>query len=97
MTVRKVARREVRLDSEHDRQLEEELGSRGLTFAAWVREQIDRDAEAKARAERLAMVERLFELNIDWGLDEVAGEPGDPASNLVRKVMAEVWESAVRD
>ncbi len=95
VTVRKIARREVRLDPDYDQQLEAELARRRLSFAAWVREQIDRDAEESARIERKAAVERLCNLEIDWGLDEVAGQPGDPASNLVRKVMAEAWESTV--
>lgn len=96
VTVRKTLRREVRLDPDYDQQLEAELARRRLSFAAWLREQIDRDAAERARTERKAMVEQLCNLEIDWGLDEVAGEPGDPASNLVRKVMAEAWESTGR-
>ena len=80
MVVRKSARREVRLDEEHDRRLEEELRQRDITFAAWIREQIDRNADEKARAQRLAAVERLASLNLDFGWDP--SEP-EPATRLI--------------
>jgi len=91
VTVRKVARREVRLDAEHDRKLECELERRGVSFAAWVREQIDREAEQAAIEERLKLVEELANLNIDWGYEEVAHLPGDPATNLIRKAIDEAY------
>ncbi len=50
MVARKTARREVRLDEEDDRLLEEQLRRRDLSFAAWVREQIDDTAKAEADA-----------------------------------------------
>lgn len=93
MTVRKVARREVRLDTEHDRQLEEALCRRGLTFAAWVREQIDREADEKARASRLAALEELFKEQIDWGYDE-AEDQDDPATELINKAYDEELKAA---
>lgn len=96
MTVRTSARREVRLDAERDAKLDQTLEERGITFAAWVREQIDRDAEARARAERLAMVEKLFKMNIDWGFDEFP-DADDQASALVRHVMNEVRDAAALD
>lgn len=74
-------------------QLEEELCRRGLTFAAWVREQIDRDAEEKARAERLAALEELFKEEIDWGYEE-AEDQEDPATELLNKAYVEELKAA---
>ncbi len=81
MTVRKVARREVRLDPDYDQSLEEELRRRDMTFAAWVREQIDQHAEERVRAERLRLVEELGRMNVDWGYEEAGGP--DPATRLI--------------
>ena len=93
MTVRKVVRREVRLDAEHERKLGCELERRGVSFAAWVREQIDRDAEEQARAERLAALEELFKRDVDWGYAE-AEDQDDPATELINRAYDEEIESA---
>lgn len=82
MVVRKSVRREVRLDPEHDRRLEEQLTRRDLTFSAWLREQIDRDAEAQERTRRLNAVEALASMNIDFGWDP---SEADPATKLLRE------------
>ncbi|HML99189.1 MAG TPA: hypothetical protein PKD75_11970, partial [Tepidiformaceae bacterium] len=60
MVVRKTARREVRLDPEDDRLLEEELRERDLTFAAWVREQLEAAREARERRRREEAIDRLL-------------------------------------
>ncbi|MCC6960847.1 MAG: hypothetical protein IT301_13465 [Dehalococcoidia bacterium] len=63
MIARKTTRREVRLDPESDSKLEEQLRRRGVTFADWVREQIQRAEDY----ERAAEVSRI--------LSEFAREP----------------------
>lgn len=88
-----MARREVRLDAEHDQRLQKELRRREITRAAWVREQIDRQAEEEARAERMRVAQQLCALGIDWGY-RTADEP-DPASALVRWALDEAMAGLV--
>jgi len=70
-----------------------ELERRGVSFAAWVREQIDRDAEEQARAARLVALEELFKEEFDWGYDE-AEDQDDPATELINRAYEEEIESA---
>lgn len=93
VVVRKTARREVRLDEEHDRLLEEQLRRRDLSFAAWVREQIDDTAKAEtdALARRLEAARRINSMNIDLGWDP--SDP-DPATRLLNEAYEARWKDA---
>ena len=86
MTVRKTARREVRLDPEDDRLLEEELAARRLTFAAWVREALEAARVARERDQRKEAMERLLatRLNVEWD----SSDP-DAATTLLNNIAAE--------
>jgi hypothetical protein len=86
MVVRKTARREVRLDPEDDRLLEEELRERDLTFAAWVREQLEAAREARERRRREEAIDRLLAARLDVHWD--ARDP-DPATTLLNELSAE--------
>jgi hypothetical protein len=96
MTVRKIARHEVRLGPEHERDLEEELSRRGLTFAEWVRENIAAGREDRELAKRLAAAEELTSMNIDWGWDP--NDP-DPATKLIDEAYNEsmAWLESLLD
>lgn len=93
MVVRKTSRREVRLDEEHDRLLEEQLRSRDVSFAAWVRQQIDdtAKAEAAALARRLKAAHAISNMNIDFGWDP--GDP-DPATRILNEAYEARWKAA---
>ena len=86
MAVRKTARREVRLDPDDDRLLEEELATRRMTFAAWVRDQLAAAREARDRRRREQALERLLasRLKIDWD----TADP-DPATTLLNEIAAD--------
>ncbi|MBE0608277.1 MAG: hypothetical protein IH609_02765 [Dehalococcoidia bacterium] len=86
MAVRKTARREVRLDPEDDRLLEDELRARKMTFAAWVRDQLAAAREARDRRRREQALERLLaaRLKIDWD----TADP-DPATTLLNEIAAD--------
>jgi len=60
MSVRQSERREVRLTKDEDELLQEELAERGITFAAWVREQLELVGSSRARRQRLAAFEKLL-------------------------------------
>lgn len=96
MVVRKTVRREVRLDEEHDQRLAEQLRRRDITFAAWLREQIDHGAEAEseALARRQEAVERLTSMHLDFGWD--SGEP-DPATRVINEAYDEAIMSQFKD
>lgn len=89
MIARKTTRREVRLDPESDSKLEEQLRRRGVTFADWVREQIDRESEAVALERRLRAAAAIGAMNIDLGWD--ANDP-DPATALINEAFDARWQ-----
>ncbi|MCC6960846.1 MAG: hypothetical protein IT301_13460 [Dehalococcoidia bacterium] len=93
MIVRKGSRREVRLDPEYERKLEEQLQCRGLTFAAWVREQIDEGAntERSALEKRLRAARAIGSMNIDLGWDP---DDPDPATRLLNEAFDARWRDA---
>lgn len=89
MIARKTTRREVRLDPESDSKLEEQLRRRGVTFADWVREQIDRESEAVALERRLRAATAIGAMNIDLGWD--VNDP-DPATALINEAFDARWQ-----
>lgn len=75
MSVRKSARREVRLNEEYNAALEENLRQRDITFTAWLREKIDADREELALGERLAAVARIAGMNVEFHYDPDESDP----------------------
>lgn len=94
MAVRKTARREVRLDPEDDRLLEEELRERHLTFAAWVRETLETARAARELRRRKEAIDRLLEsrLNVEWDSTDT-----DPATSLLNEIAVEHVQRVARD
>jgi hypothetical protein len=92
VTVRKIARHEVRLDADHERELAEELSRRGLTFAEWVRENIEARREDRELAKRLAAARRINSMNINWPWDVTAD---DPATKMIDDAYNETTQSLV--
>lgn len=92
MAVRKTARREVRLDPEDDRLLEDELRARNLTFAAWVREQLAAAREARERRRRQQAVERLLTL----ACREAENAPPDPSWQDIKEQLAARYDDLPR-
>ena len=92
MTVRKTARREVRLDPEDDRLLEEELALRRLTFAAWVREALEAARAARERQRRKEAMEELLSL----ASREAAASSPDPEWDEIKEQLAARYDDLPR-
>ncbi len=92
MAVRKTARREVRLDPEDDRLLEDELRARQMTFAAWVREQLATAREARDRRRREQALDRLLAL----ADREAENAPPDPSWEEMKEQLAARYDDLPR-
>ncbi|MCZ7577995.1 MAG: hypothetical protein M5U18_13445 [Dehalococcoidia bacterium] len=92
MAVRKTARREVRLDPEDDRLLDEELQARRMTFAAWVRDQLAAAREARDRRRREQALERLLAL----GAREGDTSAPDPEWEEIKELLAARYDDLPR-
>jgi len=92
MTVRKTARREVRLDPEDDRLLEEELALRRLTFAAWVREALEAARAARERQRRKEAIEEFLSL----ANREAAASSPDPEWDEIKEQLAARYDDLPR-
>lgn len=92
MAVRKTARREVRLDPEDDRLLEDELRARKMTFAAWVRDQLAAAREARDRRRREQALERLLALSAR----EAEHAPPDPSWEEIKEQLSARYDDLPR-
>lgn len=92
MTVRKTARREVRLDPEDDRLLEEELRERHLTFAAWVREALEAARAARELRRRKEAIDRL----LDLAARDACSSPPDPEWDEIKEQLGARFDDLPR-
>ncbi len=92
MAVRKTARREVRLDPEDDRLLEEELRERNQTFAAWVRESLEAARAARELRQRKEAIERL----LDLAARDAKGSPPDPEWDEIKEQLGARFDDLPR-
>jgi hypothetical protein len=88
MVVRKTARIEVRVSEEDRCFLDARLHERGESLSNWIGRKIEEEREAASLAKRLAAVERIGAMNVEW-------IPEDPAD--LKRMITEAYDEALAD